>query len=252
MILLSPAKSLDYSNTIKNKPFDSTIEFVKESEKLIYKLKKFSSKKLETLFHVSPEIASLNYDRFQHWETPTEEKENVKSCIEVFNGEAYKGLNAGSFSEKNFLFAQQNLRILSGLYGLLKPLDLIYPYRLEMGTKWQIDTKTKNLYEYWSTKLTKHISKENPKFIINLASTEYSKAINFKTLKIKTITPVFKDFKNGEYKVIMMYAKHARGAMTNYCIKNEINNIEELKLFNEGDYSFNPNLSNENEWVFTR
>lgn len=252
MILLSPAKSLDYNQTIEDKPFVSTPAFLKESEKLVKKLKKFSSKKLETLFHVSPEIASLNYDRFQQWEQPLEEKETIKPCVEVFNGEAYKGLNPFTLSKDELEYAQQHLRILSGLYGILKPLDLMYPYRLEMGTKWEIDAKTKNLYAFWTDKLTKHIQTEKPAFIINVASSEYFKAVNFKKLGIKTITPIFKDFKNGDYKVIMMYAKHARGAMARFCIQNKIEDPEQIKLFNSDGYAYNDLLSNENEWVFTR
>lgn len=252
MILLSPAKSLDYNQSLASKPFVSQAIYIKESEKLVKKLKKFSSKKLENLFHVSPEIASLNYERFQQWEQPIIEKDTIKPCIEVFNGEAYKGLNPFTLSDKDLIYAQEQLRILSGLYGVLKPLDLIYPYRLEMGTKWEIDSKNKNLYAFWTDKITKEIKSENPKFIINVASNEYFKAVDFKKLGIRTIVPVFKDFKNGEYKVIMMYAKHARGAMARFCIQNRINDLEQIKLFNENGYTFNELLSNDYEWVFTR
>ena len=215
-------------------------------------MKKFSSKKLEKLFHVSPDIASLNYERFQQWEQPLEEKETIKPCVEVFNGEAYKGLNPLTLNESDLIYAQENLRILSGLYGVLKPLDLMYPYRLEMGTKWEIDAKNKNLYAFWTDKITKQLQSEKPAFIINVASNEYCKAVDFKKLGIKTIVPVFKDFKNGEYKVIMMFAKHARGAMARYCIQNRIENPEQIKLFDIDGYTYNDLLSNENEWVFTR
>lgn len=252
MILLSPAKSLDYNQSLPNKPFVSHPAFIKESEKLVKKLKKFSSKKLEKLFHISPDIASLNYERFQQWEQPVEEKETIKPCVEVFNGEAYKGLNPFTLSKDELEYAQENLRILSGLYGVLKPLDLMYPYRLEMGTKWEIDAKNKNLYAFWTDKITKQLQSEKPAFIINVASNEYFKAVDFKKLGIKTIVPVFKDFKNGEYKVIMMFAKHARGAMARYCIQNRIEDPEQIKLFNSDGYTYNDLLSNENEWVFTR
>jgi len=252
MILLSPAKSLDYSQTLPNKPLISQPIFIKESEKLVKKLKKFSSKKLEKLFHVSSEIANLNYDRFQQWEEPLEEKEFIKPCIEVFNGEAYKGLNPFTFTKEELEYAQAHLRILSGLYGLLKPLDLMYPYRLEMGTKWEIDAKHKNLYAFWTEKITKQLKVKKPAFIINVASNEYYKAVDFKKLGVKTIIPVFKDFKNGEYKVIMMYAKHARGAMARFCIQNKITDVDQIKLFNADGYTYNDLLSNENEWVFTR
>ncbi len=252
MILLSPAKSLDYNQKIINRPFVSQPVFLNESEKLVKKLKKISSKKLEKLFHVSTEIANLNYERFQQWEQPTQEKELIKPCIEVFNGEAYKGLNPFSLSPEELTYAQNHLRILSGLYGVLKPLDLMFPYRLEMGTKWEIDSKNKNLYAFWTEKITKHLKSEKPNFIINAASNEYFKAIDFKKLGVKTIVPIFKDFKNGEYKVIMMYAKHARGAMARYCIQNQISDVEQIKLFNVDGYTYNDRFSNENEWVFTR
>jgi cytoplasmic iron level regulating protein YaaA (DUF328/UPF0246 family) len=252
MILLSPAKSLDLERKLHSKPETSTITFKSESKKLVSKLKKYNTKKLEVLYKVSPEIASINYDRFQQWEEPLIENQNIKSCIEMFNGEAYKGLDPETFTVEDFHYAQENLRILSGLYGILKPLDLIYPYRLEMGTKFQIDTKANNLYQFWTDKITNYIKKEKPNFILNLASNEYNKAVDFKKLKIKTITPIFKDFKNGEYKIIMMYAKHARGEMTRFCIKNKIDNIEDLKHYNENGYYFNEKESNESNWVFYR
>ena len=250
-ILLSPAKSLDYSKTIE-KPFVSHPLFLKETEQLVTKLKKISPKKLMEMMHISSDLAHLNYDRYQAWITPKEENEVVKACIEVFNGEVYKGLDPFAWSQEELVRANEQIRILSGLYGILKPLDLVYPYRLEMGTKWQITPKTKSLYAFWSDKLTKHLNLEKPSEVLNLASTEYNKVINFKLLKAKVITPTFKDFSNGQYKVVMMYAKHARGAMANYCIKNNIQSIEELKIYNVDGYTFDAKTSTETEWNFIR
>ena len=250
-ILLSPAKSLDYTKSIV-KPFVNTPAFIKETEQLVTKLKKISPKKLMDMMHISADLAHLNYDRYQGWMTPTEENEVVKACIEVFNGEVYKGLDPFSWSQEELLRANEQVRILSGLYGMLQPLDLVYPYRLEMGTKWQITPKTKNLYAFWTDKLTKQMNTEKPTEILNLASAEYNKVINFKQLKAKVITPTFKDFSNGQYKVVMMYAKHARGAMANYCIKNNIQSVEALKVYQVDGYSFDAQTSTESEWNFIR
>ena len=226
-ILLSPAKSLDYSKSIE-KPFVNQASFLKETEQLVVKLKKLKPKKFMEMMHISSDLAHLNYDRDQAWISPTEENEQVKACIEVFNGEVYKGLDPFSWNETELIRANEQIRILSGLYGILKPLDLVYPYRLEMGTKWQITPKVKNLYAFWSDKLTNQLNAEKPEEVLNLASAEYNKVINFKQLKAKVITPTFKDFSNGQYKVVMMYAKHARGAMANYCIKNHLTSLKDL------------------------
>jgi cytoplasmic iron level regulating protein YaaA (DUF328/UPF0246 family) len=250
-ILLSPAKSLDYTKSIE-KPFVSEALFLRESEQLVNKLKKISPKKLMDMMHISIDLAQLNYNRYQSWITPSEENDVVKACIEVFNGEVYKGLDPFAWSQEELLRANEQIRILSGLYGILKPLDLIYPYRLEMGTKWQITPKTKNLYAFWSDKLTKFLNAEKPTEVLNLASSEYNKVIHFKQLKAKVITPTFKDFSNGQYKVVMMYAKHARGAMANYCIKNNIQSAEELKIYNVDGYTFDAKTSTETEWNFIR
>jgi hypothetical protein len=250
-ILLSPAKSLDYSKSIA-KPFVHQATFLKETEQLVTKLKKIKPKKFMEMMHISSDLAHLNYDRYQAWTSPTEESEVVKACIEVFNGEVYKGLDPFSWNETELIRANDQIRILSGLYGILKPLDLVYPYRLEMGTKWQITPKVKNLYAFWSDKLTKQLNAEKPEEVLNLASGEYNKVINFKQLKAKVITPTFKDFSNGSYKVVMMYAKHARGAMANYCIKNHLTSLEDLKVYNVDGYTFDAKTSSETEWNFIR
>lgn len=252
-VLISPAKSIDTSISC-NVPEVTIAQFLKEADLLMGKLSRLSADKLMKLMHTSNDIAELNANRNKNWQIPISPSEDIKPAVTVFTGEVYRGLDAQSFSDKDFLFANNNLRILSGLYGLLKPLDLMYPYRLEMGAKWSITPKTKNLYDYWGLKLNKALSEElkQDEAIINLASTEYFKAIQPKKIKNRIITPVFKDFKNGEYKVIMMYAKNARGQMARYIIKNKLTNPEDLKAFEGGNYRFDANLSSENEWIFTR
>lgn len=252
-ILLSPAKSLDYQRKIET-PATSTAPFLKETEKLANKLKKMSSKKIGDLMHLSTALADLNYERYQAWKSPTSLSENALPAVTVFTGEVYKGLDVSSFSSKDFEKAQKELRILSGLYGILRPLDLMYPYRLEMGTKWEITPKTKNLYAFWGKKLAEYLNNEMAKdeVIINLASNEYFKAIDKKTIKSRIITPVFKELKGDQYKVVMMYAKHARGAMARDLIQNDYKTVEDLKGYNIDGYSFNESLSNEHEWVFVR
>jgi len=252
-ILLSPAKSIDTTLSIPT-PTPTTAVFLDDATKLASKLAKLKEKDLMLLMHVSESIAELNVQRYKNWIAPTQLTNECKPAATVFSGEVYRGLNVASFSEDDFLFANQQVRILSGLYGILKPLDLLYPYRLEMGTKWQISPKIKNLYAYWDDKISNYLTQElaTDEAIINLASTEYFKAIQPKKIKNRIITPHFKDFKNGEYKVVMMYAKNARGKMAHYAVKDRIENPELLKEYNEDNYRFDSNLSTENDWVFTR
>ncbi len=252
-ILLSPAKSIDTTLSIPT-PTPTTAVFLDDATKLASKLATLKDKELMQLMHVSDSIAELNVQRYKNWIAPTQLTDECKPAATVFTGEVYRGLNVASFSEDDFLFANQQVRILSGLYGILKPLDLLYPYRLEMGTKWQISPKIKNLYAYWDDKISNYLTQElaTDEAIINLASTEYFKAIQPKKIKNRIITPHFKDFKNGEYKVVMMYAKNARGKMAHYAVKNRIENPELLKEYNEDNYRFDSNLSTENDWVFTR
>lgn len=252
-VLLSPAKSIDITSipTVEGVTVSS---FLRESEQLVNKLKKFSVKKLEATMHISRELAELNKERYSTWEIPLERTETIVPAAFAFNGEVYKGLDIQSFSNEELIKAQSMIRILSGMYGILKPLDLMYPYRLEMGTKWVITSKQKNLYQFWGSKLSKFLNAEMEKYevVVNLASSEYFKAIDRKVLKAKVVTPVFKEFKNGEYKVVMMYAKHARGAMARYIVQNNITDAEELKLYTVDGYSFDVNQSTDDEWVFAR
>lgn len=252
-ILLSPAKLLDFENKIKM-PFYTRVTFIDEADSLANKLKKMSSKEIGELMNLSENLSDLNFNRYQKWEKPTTLNQNSQPAITVFNGEVYKGLDASSFSEKDFENAQKDLRILSGLYGILKPLDLMYPYRLEMGTKWNLSAQEKNLYQFWGNKLTDFLNNEmkDGETIVNLASNEYFKAINKKELKNRVITPVFKELKGDKFKVIMMYAKHARGRMTRDLIQSQYKDIEDLKGYNKDGYSFNEKMSSESEWVFVR
>jgi len=252
-VLLSPAKSIELKNEF-TVPEITKANFLKESNQLISKLKKLSVKKIGALMHISKDLAQINYDRYQNWVEPFELSENIKPAIVVFNGEVYRGLDAKSMSLEQLNIAQDKIRILSGLYGILKPLDLLYPYRLEMGTSWAVTPKQKNLYQFWGGKLSQFLNGEmaEHEVIINLASSEYFKAIDRKILKRRMITPVFKEFRNGEYKIVMTFAKHARGAMARYIVINNIEDPEELKVYNVDGYTFDANQSSENEWVFVR
>lgn len=251
LIVISPAKTLDFESELVTESASQPL-FLDQSEYLVEKLKKFSSKKLQELFKVSPELADLNRQRFLEWSRPFHAG-NSRQAVLAFKGEVYRGLNAENFTEPDFEFAEKHLYILSGLYGILRPLDLIQPYRLEMGTSWAITPKTKNLYAYWSDLVTKTINEapvEGP--LINLASNEYFKAIDTKKLEREVITMQFKDFKNGEYKALMTYAKNARGLMARYIIRNQITAVEDLKGFDRQGYTYNTQLSSEKDLVFTR
>lgn len=250
-IIISPAKSLDFQS-IPPVSLHTQPRFLEKSETLNRKLKTLSKKKLSELMSISDDLARLNYERNQEWETPFTPK-NAKQAIYAFTGAVFQGIDVNSLKEEKIPFLQESLRILSGLYGLLKPLDLIQPYRLEMGTRLKIGRK-ENLYKYWDEDLAKSLNEElsNDELIINLASAEYFKALPKKVLKTPMITPVFKDFKNGEYKTIMTYAKKARGFMVRYIIDNNVKTIEELKGFNIANYRFSEELSVGNDLVFTR
>jgi len=250
-IIISPAKSLDFENKV---PTTSHTEprFLEESQKLNKKLKTLSKNKLSSLMSISDDLAALNYDRNQNWKIPFTKK-NAKQAIYAFTGAVFQGIDVNSLHEDKIPFLQDKLRILSGLYGLLKPLDLIQPYRLEMGTKIKVGKKD-NLYQFWDDALAKSLNEElkEDELLINLASTEYFKALPKKVLKVPMITPVFKDFKNGQYKTIMTYAKMARGYMVRYIVENNIETIEDLKGFNIEGYGFSEEMSSGNNLVFTR
>ncbi|MGY0406771.1 MAG: peroxide stress protein YaaA [Polaribacter sp.] len=250
-IIISPAKSLDFESEVPTS-LHTQPRFLEQSEKLNKKLKSLSKNKLANLMSISDDLAALNYHRNQEWETPFTKK-NAKQAIYAFTGEVFRGIDVNTLDEKKIPILQERLRILSGLYGLLKPLDLMQPYRLEMGTKLKVG-RTKNLYEFWDTSLAKSLNNElkDNELLINLASTEYFKALPKKAVKVPIITPVFKDFKNGKYKTIMTYAKKARGLMARFIIENNIKTLEELKGFNIEKYRFSEKMSSETELFFTR
>lgn len=253
LLLISPAKTLDFETPPPTTEFTQP-DFLKQSRQLIGELRELSPQAISQLMSISDKLGVLNYDRFARWKTPFK-PDNAKQAIFAFQGDVYTGMEAENFSSDDIEFAQQHLRILSGLYGLLRPLDLIQPYRLEMGTAFA-NSNGKNLYEFWDGSITKAINKQlaelHSKQVINLASTEYFSAVKPKLLKADIITPVFKDKKNGEYKIISFFAKKARGMMSAYIIKNKILEPEAIKHFNTAGYSFNPGLSKDREWVFTR
>lgn len=252
-IVVSPAKSLDFKKTIET-PKPTIAPFVKEADYLANKLGKLSAKKIGELMKLSTQLADLNYERYQNWKAPKELTTLSKPALTVFTGEVFKGIDPSTFSQKDFENAQCQLRILSGLYGILRPLDLMYPYRLEMGTKWAVTSKTKNLYKYWGTKIADYLKTEmdQGEVLINLASNEYFKSVDIKVLKTRIITPVFKELKGNNYKVVMMYAKHARGAMARDIIQSQYTDVNDLKGYNVDGYSYNERLSSDDEWVFVR
>lgn len=252
LVVISPAKKLSVEG--KKPDWFTAPQFIEHSEKLIKELRKYSPKKLQQLMSISDDLAQLNVERYQQW-TTNHDAENTKQALFTFTGEVYAGLNATSFKKNELEYAQQHLRILSGLYGVLKPMDAIHAYRLEMGTKLKIGKKS-NLYEFWGDTIVKEINNtlkaNNDKVLVNLASNEYFKAVNKKKLATPVITPVFKDFTNGQYKTVMVYAKKARGAMAAFIMKNKIKTIEELTAFDTDGYLFNEEASSPKELVFLR
>jgi len=253
LIVVSPAKTLDYDTPPKTKTF-TLPDYLDDSAELIHRMREFSSLDISELMKVSSKIAELNFDRFEAWNKKFTEK-NAKQAVLAFKGDVYTGLDAESFSAKDFKFAQTHFRMLSGLYGLLRPLDLMQPYRLEMGTRLS-NERGKNLYEFWGNIITDGLNaqmkKTKSEHLINLASNEYFKAVKVKDINGEVITPAFKEFKNGEYKMIGIYAKKARGLMSRYIIQNQLSDVEDLKSFDVEGYRYNKSLSKGNNWVFTR
>ena len=253
LAIISPAKTLDFESAVKNFPV-SQPHFTDYSEKLIEVCRKLSPQDLSSLMSISDKLAGLNVARFAEW-TKIHNGENSRAALFAFKGDVYTGLDADSLSEDDVVFAQSHLRMLSGLYGLLKPLDLMQPYRLEMGTK-LANPKGKDLYAFWGNVITQAvqqaIDEQGDNVLINLASDEYYKSVKENQLKAKIIKPVFLDNKNGKYKVISFYAKKARGLMCRYLIQNRLTDIEQLKEFDLGGYWFDSASSTETEFVFKR
>jgi cytoplasmic iron level regulating protein YaaA (DUF328/UPF0246 family) len=239
LTLISPAKTLDFETPAVT-DIHTQGEFLEHSAELIDQLKLQSPDDISALMKLSSKLSELNVQRFHDWCLPFDQK-NSKAAVLAFKGDVYTGLDAESFSEKQFTYAQSHLGILSGLYGLLRPLDLIQPYRLEMGTKFA-NSRGANLYTFWGSIITDAINQRlelsKSKILINLASNEYFKAVKIKQLKAELITPVFKDEKNGQYKIISFYAKKARGLMAAYIIKNKVTTVKELCEFDVAGYRF--------------
>jgi hypothetical protein len=253
IVLLSPAKTLDYSQE-----FDvqhTAPAFLSDSAKLIKELKVKEPKDIASLMGLSDKLATLNFDRYQSWSASKTMGNDSKPALFVFQGDVYQGLQANTFNKKDITFAQKHLRILSGLYGELRPLDVIKPYRLEMGTKLPT-ARGKNLYKFWGTKVQENILKElkanKSNLVVNLASKEYFTVVGSLPTDVNVVSPVFKDFKNGEYKLISFYAKKARGYMSHWIIKNKVTKPEDLKNFDAEGYKYSKKLSTESEPVFLR
>ena len=253
LLVVSPAKKLDFESPLATEQ-TSQATLLEQSEILIDRCLKLSPDQIASLMKLSDKLAGLNAARFGEWSLPFT-PENARQAVLAFNGDVYSGLDANTFSDDDFNFAQQHFRILSGLYGLLKPLDLIQAYRLEMGTKLD-NVRGSNLYQFWGNIITDELNKalveQGDDVLINLASNEYFKAVKKKSLNATIITPQFKDWKNGQYKMISFFAKKARGLMARYIIQNKITAAEQLKEFDLAGYQYNSDLTQANEWVFTR
>ena len=253
LILLSPAKTLDYETPVKART-STQPALLEQSEELIGKLQMMSPGDISALMNISEKLGNLNYERFMEWHTPFTKK-NAKQAVLAFKGDVYTGLEAESFSTPELKFAQQHLRILSGLYGVLRPLDLMQPYRLEMGTRFAV-TGSQDLYEFWGKRITEELNKQLKSLksdtVINLASNEYFKSVDTKTLNAEVIAPAFKDLKNGRYKIISFYAKKARGQMAAWIIRRGITDAKQLKKYRLSGYRYSTDMSTAAQPVFIR
>ncbi|MBQ0757405.1 MAG: peroxide stress protein YaaA [Amphritea sp.] len=253
LLVISPAKNLDYETPATTSRFTQP-QHLEHSSQLIQQLRAYSVQDIAELMKLSDKLSALNVARYESWSQPFN-SDNAKQAVLAFNGDVYSGLNAEDFNEAELDFAQKHLRILSGLYGVLKPLDLMQPYRLEMGTK-LTNSRGKNLYAFWGDIVTDDLNlsltEEEQPVLVNLASNEYFKSVKPKNLQGRMVTPVFKDWKNGQYKIISFFAKKARGLMCRYAIKNKITDAEQLKNFDLGGYQYDESLSKEDTWVYTR
>ena len=253
LFVISPAKNLDETSTLPAVKATQPA-LLEHAQLLINQLQTLAPHDVSELMKLSDKLGALNYERFQAWSQPFT-AENARPAALTFNGDVYQGLDAASFSRADFTFAQKHLRILSGLYGLLRPLDLMQAYRLEMGTKLN-NERGKDLYAFWGNIITDALNAQlktlKADTVVNLASGEYFKAVKVKQLAATVVEPVFKDYKNGQYKIISFYAKKARGLMSAYSIKNALTNPEDLKAFDVDGYCFNEAMTSGSKWVFTR
>lgn len=254
LFLLSPAKSLDWESPLPPSIEATTPLFLEKSAILNRLLRQKTPQELAELMSISPKLAELNVQRFRDWSLPFT-PQNARPCVFTFNGDVYEGLDAASLTDAQLHWAQEHLLILSGLYGVLRPMDLMQPYRLEMGTRLAVG-EARNLYDFWQQTITDYIVgrlevKKVP-IVVNLASNEYFKAVQSRRLKARIIDCVFQDEKNGQFKIISFYAKHARGLMVRYAIENDLHTPDELSGFNLNGYRFAPDLSNDARLVFQR
>ena len=252
LMVISPAKTLDYESPRATETYTQP-DFLDDACELVDQLKTLEPHQISNLMGISDALGQLNAERFRTWHTPFT-PENARQAILAFKGDVYTGLDASSFQVDNFTFAQQHLRMLSGLYGLLRPLDLMQPYRLEMGTRFE-NRRGKDLYAFWGNRITDELNRllaEDDGVLVNLASNEYFKSVNTRALKGRLITPQFKDWKNGQYKMISFYAKKARGLMCRYAILNRITQADDLKGFDLEGYYFSEEQSDRDNWVFLR
>lgn len=250
IVLLSPAKTIDCSDS-KSTEAASQPVFLNETEALVKKLQKMGPRKMGKLMSINPELAALNVQRYQDFELPFHPG-NARPAVFCFQGEVYRGLDASTLTTPDLEYAQRHLRILSGLYGVLKPLDLMQPYRLEMGTRWGPTPSKDNLYKFWGDKIAESIQSESQGLVINLASQEYAKSALLPSLNSRVIEIHFKDWHKGELKALMTYAKHARGAMARHLIRTKATSPEAMLSFEGMGYRFSESHSTENEWTFTR
>jgi cytoplasmic iron level regulating protein YaaA (DUF328/UPF0246 family) len=253
LIILSPSKTQHFADETSYTEYTRP-KLLKDSQELVAVLEALSIQKLQTTLGVSPKLASLNYERFKNFSTPFTTK-NSRQALLAFRGDVYQGFELDKYKKKDFQFAQEHLRILSGLYGVLKPLDLIQPYRLEMKTPLKTD-RGANLYDFWEERIAHQLASSLPdkgkRIIINLASNEYSKAARLKSIDAEVITPVFKEKKGSDYKVVALFAKRARGSMANWIIRKSLKRPTALQKYTHDGYSFNSKLSTEDSLVFTR
>jgi uncharacterized protein len=252
-IVISPAKSLDFETPLPDVPYTQP-DFLDQSQKLIKILRKLAPKTVGKLMSISDQLAALNVARYIEWSTPFS-ADNARQAVLAFNGDVYGGLDAHTLSADDLAWAQTHLRILSGLYGLLRPLDLMQAYRLEMGTR-LVNPAGKDLYSFWGEKITQRLNEnfgESPEgVLVNLASEEYFKSVRARKLKVRVVTPVFQEQKSDGYKIVSFYAKRARGLMSRYAIVNRVTDVEDLKNFDVEGYKFSPKDSTDDSWVFRR
>ncbi|SDV49983.1 peroxide stress protein YaaA [Chitinasiproducens palmae] len=255
IIVLSPAKSLDYETPVPHKAHTQP-DFIDESARLIERLRAFSPAQIATLMHISDPLAHLNFERFAAW-SPTFDEHNARAAVYAFNGDVYEGLAAQTMRKADLDYAQKHLRILSGLYGVLRPLDLMQPYRLEMGTRLD-NERGRDLYAFWGERIAQALNaaaqaqRGKSRVLVNLASQEYFKSVVRKALDMDVVTPVFEDFKGGRYKIISFYAKRARGLMARYAIDHRIERAEQLQQFDVDGYRYDAEASSATDWVFRR